>query len=186
MLPISRGYFLPFHSRHPTKWCIRLLGSSHTTFPVGNPVFRQPWAWCNSAIPLQYGLGVGDSGNVPVILQPGSPSRAPHYPKPAPLAPPPPLYNTASSCMLQAGHSWPQGLCVCYLLWEGNTFSGISHTSSGKPSLILQPDMVPPYWAPSSLRPTSVWCHQMFIPAAVLVMSARDFLGGPVAKTPCS
>ena len=117
MLPLSSGYFLPFHSRHPTKWCIRLLGSSHTTFPVGNPVFREPRAWCNSATPLQYGLGVGDSGNIPVTLQPGPPAQAPHYPKLAPMAPPPPLYNTASSWMLQAGCSWPQGLCVCGLLW---------------------------------------------------------------------
>ena len=35
-LPMSRGCFLPFHSRHPTKWCNLLLGSSHTTLPGGH------------------------------------------------------------------------------------------------------------------------------------------------------
>ena len=61
---------------------------------------------------------------------------------------------------------------------------GGTHTSSGKPSLILQPDMALPPLSP--FLPASVCCHQMFIPAAISVMSVRDFLGGPVAKTPCS
>lgn len=151
MLPISRGYFLPSHSRHPTKWCIRLLGSSHTTLPVGDRAVREPMAWLGLRhfSPMQGGAECGEH-SVTLWLWP--PSWVPHFPKLTLLAPPPTTlvcHHIASSWILQ---SW---LCL-----------------ASRPLCMLFPPMAgltPPQGSPPDSLPISVSPYQApFFMVAIL------------------
>lgn len=108
---MSREYFLSFHSRHPTKWCNRLLGASHVTVPVGSQVVSGQWA--QALLPRFPAPGAGE--NILATL------TSPSVPQTCPLVP----QHRAASGRLQSlpVPAWPQGL------WAGCSFHGDSHFS---------------------------------------------------------
>ena len=127
MLPMSRGYFLPIHSRHPTNWCIRLLGSSHTTLPVSNWEVRELRAWLGSGHPSPTRQGWACE----MFLSPSGSGRphGPAQPQTSLLAPPPPPRGLAAPVLA------PSGLrAFAHAVPHTRT-----HTSSGKPSLTWFP-----------------------------------------------
>lgn len=132
MLPLSREYFLPSHFKCPIKWCIRLLGSSHTTLPMGNhgaegmagvgpPLSNAGWGrW----------WGIFHHPLVPATIM------GPVLSELAPLAPPP-RCHAASPGFSKAGPVKPQGFRACSSLCQDSQL--LRETLSDPPARSVSP-----------------------------------------------
>ena len=112
-----QGVFLALPLQAPDEVVHSAVGFLTHHLPCGQPSVQGATSMVQLSHPSSILVGGGGLRECSYHSPARAPAWAPHYPKPAPMAPPPPLYNTASSWMLQAGRSWPQGLCVCCLLW---------------------------------------------------------------------